>query len=124
MRLFKLLSAGLFGLGIAAAPTLASAAEWGAIAYDTGSGHIGYSWHGTGVEVAKAAALKACGTAGCTIVIDIGPGLCGALATAPNPTGWGAASRSTRANAELGAIADCEKVNRGACKIQVSDCNQ
>jgi hypothetical protein len=123
MSHLKLLTASVLGLAVLI-PMAASAAEWGAIAYDAHTGRIGYSWHGTGVEIAKAAALKACGTAGCAIVIDIGPGLCGALATAPNPTGWGAASRSTRANAELGAMADCEKANHGVCKVQNSDCNQ
>jgi len=125
MRRSTLIAAGLFALGtLAAQPVAASAAEYGAIAYDVASGRIGYSWHGPSVANANQAAINACGTAGCRIVIEIGPGLCGALATAPNPAGWGAASRSTRADAELGAITDCQRVNYGQCRIQVSDCNQ
>jgi hypothetical protein len=125
MRRSTLIAAGLLAFGaLAAQPVAASAAEYGAIAYDVASGHIGYSWHGPTVANANAAALSACGMTGCRIVIEIGPGLCGALATAPNPAGWGAASRSTRADAELGAMADCQRVNYGVCRVQSSDCNQ
>ena len=74
--------------------------------------------------IANAAALSACNTADCKIVIEIGPGLCGALATAPNPTGWGTSSRGTRGDAELGAMEVCQHYNVGQCKVQASDCNQ
>jgi len=94
------------------------------VAYDVGTGHIGSSWHGASLAIANAAALHACNTAGCKIVIEIGPGLCGALATAPNPTGWGASSRGARGDAELGAMEICQHYNAGQCKVQVSDCNQ
>jgi Domain of unknown function (DUF4189) len=105
-------------------PTAASAAEWGAIAYDSGSGKIGYSWHAGSLSAANTGALKACTTAGCKIVIEIGPGLCGALATAVNPTGWGAASRGTRSTAELSAMEVCQHYNAGQCTVQASDCNK
>ncbi len=94
------------------------------MAYDTGTGHIGSSWHGGTLAIANAAALKACNSSGCKIVIEIGPGMCGALATAANPTGWGAASRGSRSNADLGAMEVCQHYNAGQCTVQVSDCNK
>jgi Domain of unknown function (DUF4189) len=125
IRHSMLIVSGVIGLGgVASYPTVASAAEYGAMAYDVGAGRIGSSWHGASLAIANAAALNACNSAGCKIVIEIGPGLCGALATAPNPTGWGAASRGTRGDAELGAMEVCQHYNLGQCKVQASDCNQ
>ena len=126
MRSAILIAASILGLGIFASyPRAASAQEYGAIAYDTGTGRWGDSWHGATVKVANSQALNACGTAGCKIVIEIGPGLCGALATmATNSRGWGAASRNTRDAAKLGAMEDCQKANPGQCTVQVTDCNK
>jgi Domain of unknown function (DUF4189) len=125
IRHSRLIVSGIIGLcSFASFPTAASAAEYGAMAYDIGTGRIGSSWHGASLAIANAAALQACNTAGCKIVIEIGPGLCGSLATAPNPTGWGASSRGTRGDAELGAMEVCQHYNVGQCKVQASDCNQ
>ena len=116
---------GAAGSLVPALSIAASAAEYGAIAYDAGTGRFGYSWHGATAAVANNVALNGCASAGCKIVIEIGPGLCGALATmATNSRGWGAASRSTRDAASLGAMEDCQKANPGQCKVQVNDCNQ
>jgi hypothetical protein len=125
MRASAIVAAGLVSLAITAAqPTAASAAEYGAIACDTSSLKWGDSWHAATLAQANTLAMNECATAGCKIVIEIGPGLCGSLATAPNPAGWGAASRGTRAAAELGAMENCQNANAGQCKVQASDCNQ
>jgi hypothetical protein len=125
IRHSMLIVSGIIGLGsFASYPTAASAAEYGAMAYDIGTGRIGSSWHAASLAIANAAALSACNTFDCKIVIEIGPGLCGALATAPNPTGWGTSSRGTRGDAELGAMEVCQHYNVGQCKVQASDCNQ
>jgi hypothetical protein len=118
-------ASGIIGLAsLLALSVPAFAAEYGAIAYDTGTGKMGWTWHGPSVAQANAGAISACVTAGCKVVIEIGSGMCGALATTPNGKGWGAASRSTRDAAQLGAMEDCQKANTGQCKVQTSDCNQ
>jgi len=116
---------GAAGLLVPAFSIAASDAEYGAIAYDAGTGRFGYSWHLATAAVANSQALNECGTRGCKIVIEIGPGQCGALATmATDRTGWGAASRNTRDAASLAAMQDCQKANPGQCKVQVIDCNK
>jgi len=65
----------------------ASAAEYEAIAYDTSSLKWGDSWHAATLAQANTMAMNQRAAANCKIVMEIGPGLCGALATAPNPTG-------------------------------------
>jgi Domain of unknown function (DUF4189) len=116
---------GVIGMAsVAAFSTAASAAEYGAMAYDVGSGMVGSSWHAPTLAAANAVALQTCKTAGCKIIIEIGPGMCGALATAPNPTGWGSASRGKRSDADLSAMEVCQHYNAGQCKVQVSDCNK
>jgi hypothetical protein len=125
MRHSILIVAGLVGLGVfSSLATAASAAEYGAIAYDTGTGRWGDSRHYVTVGGATTKALAECAAAGCKTVIEIGPALCGALANTANYKGWGAASRSTRAAAELGAMEACQNANTGQCRLQVSDCNQ
>jgi len=126
MRSAALIVAAFLGFALAASyPVNASAAEYGAIAYDSNAGKIGWSWHAPTIAAANTAAFNACGgSAGCKVVIEIGPGLCGALATGQNPAVWGAASRNTRDAAALGAMEDCQKANRGQCKVQGSDCNK
>jgi hypothetical protein len=124
MRRMHFVASGIVGLAtLLTLSAPAFAAEYGAIAYDTGTGRMGWSWHGPSVGQANAAAMSSCATGGCKTVIEIGPGMCGALATTPNGKGWGAASRNNRAAAELGAMQDCQKANTGQCKIQTSDCN-
>ena len=124
MRRTHFVASGIVGLAtLLTLSAPAFAAEYGAIAYDTGTGRMGWSWHGPSVGQANAAAISSCATAGCKTVIEIGPTMCGALATTPNGKGWGAASRSTRAAAELGAMENCQKANAGQCKVQTSDCN-
>jgi hypothetical protein len=125
MRRTHFVASGLIGLAsFLALSAPAFAAEYAAIAYDTGTGHMGWTWHAPSAGQAKAGAITACATGGCKAVIEIGAGMCGALATTPNGKGWGAASRNTRDAAELGAMQDCQKANSGQCKVQTSDCNQ
>jgi hypothetical protein len=125
MRRSLLIAAGLASFGVFASyATVASAAEYGAIAYDGGTGRWGDSWHYASVAAANGRALSECATGRCKIVIEIGPGQCGALATAPNPTGWGAATRGSRAASELGAMQACQNANSGQCKVVMSDCNK
>jgi hypothetical protein len=125
IRRSMLIVTSIAGLAsLASFSTAASAAEYGAMAYDSGAGMVGSSWHAATLAAANAAALQACKSAGCKIVIEIGPGMCGALATASNPTGWGSASRGKRSDADLSAMEVCQRYNSGQCKVQVSDCNK
>ena len=118
----------LFALGlgvVVASPISAFGQEWGAIAYDRGTGRWGDSWHYSSVEQANNIAVNNCGTPGCEVVAQIGAGMCGALATATgNPRGFGWATRPTRADAELVAMETCQGYNAGQCRVQATDCNQ
>ena len=70
MRASAIVAAGLVSLAISAAqPTAASAAEYGAIAYDTSSPKWGDSWHAATLAEANTLAMNECATAGCKIVI-------------------------------------------------------
>jgi len=124
MRRSILIAASLSGFTIFASfATSAAAAGYGAIAYDGSNGRWGDSWRYSSVAGANERALNECGSGGCKVVIEIGPGQCGALATAGDPSGWGAATRNTRDGAELGAMQACQQANTGQCSIQASDCN-
>src|ERR1700691_536640 len=118
MRCTQFVAGGIIGLAtlLALSPS-AFAAEYGAIAYDTGTGHMGWTWHAPSSTQADAGAITACATAGCKAVIEIGAGMCGALATTPDGKGWGAASRSNSDAAKLGAMQDCQKANTGQCTV-------
>ena len=118
----------LFALGlgvVVASPITAFAQNWGAIAYDRGTGRWGDSWHYPTVAEANNIALNNCATDGCKVYVEIGPNQCGALAiAAANPKGYGWATRAERADAELNALENCQGRNAGQCKLKVSDCNR
>jgi hypothetical protein len=101
-------------------------AEFGAIAYDQGTGHYGFSWNETAPQRAAELAKKDCGTGDCR-VFPVSPRQCGALATAENQkesTAWGVSIRPNKGDAEARAIADCQKHTQGQCKVKGSECNR
>ncbi len=124
MRQLGLFAAGAM-LGMLAIATPAHA-EFGAIAYDQGTGHYGFSWNETAPERAAELAKKDCGTGNCR-VFPVAPQQCGALATAENQkesTAWGVSIRPNKGDAEARAIADCQKHTQGQCKVKGSECNR
>src|SRR5580698_6517208 len=69
MRRTNFIASGIIGCAtLLALSAPAFAAEYGAIAYDTGSGRMGWSWHGPSVAQANTSALSACASAGCKTV--------------------------------------------------------
>ena len=96
----------------------------GALAWDRGTGKYGVSWSQATPERADAVALNECSASGCKVLLQIGPKMCGALATTRDGKHAGAARRNDRDTAQLAALANCQKGNAGECITRVADCNK
>jgi len=105
-------------------PVSPALSQYGAIAWDEGTGKRGWSLNQDTPERAAEVALGACGVAGCKVIVRTGPAMCSALATTENGKYIGAASRADRVDARLAALANCQKGNAGECAIQLTTCNQ
>jgi serine/threonine-protein kinase len=104
----------------AAAPAFAG---YGAIAWDKETGKRGWSWNQATQQQADKTALSECGASGCTVIIRVGPGRCGALATTADGKQAGGAARKSRDQARFTALKGCPKKS-GECVIRVSECNK
>jgi len=119
-----------YALGIAAVlGTLTGAtpafADYGAIAYDRNNCAWGRSWHHQSPGRAVEAALSECGHRGCRVMLEVGPGECGALAATDNCRGFGWAKRYSRREAQEAAMNSCRGYNgAGVCSVRVVDCNR
>jgi hypothetical protein len=122
MRFTLLLAASL--LASLVAGTMPVRAQSGAIAYDSHNCAWGDSWNFPNPGAAADRALANCKHPGCRVVAQIGPRQCAALAATADCHGWGWASRGGRAEAELGAMQECQKYNAGQCTVRLSDCNR
>ena len=91
----------------------ARADYYGAIAYSTGSGAVGYSYDYGSRYAAEARALNECG-GGCFIATWF-RNACGALAVGPR--GWGAAWANSRSGAERAALGYCAQ-NTAGCYVK------
>jgi hypothetical protein len=101
-------------------------AEYGAIAYDQGSGRYGFAWNKGTQRQATDTAMKDCGSDKCKL-IPVPGGKCGALATSADEkesNAWGVSIRERKPDAELAAIQNCQKRTSGQCKIKGSECNR
>src|SRR5713101_6865705 len=87
----------------------ARAAEYGAIAWDEGTGKYSASWNQPTQRRADEVAISECGASGCKVVRQIGPKMCGALALSENGKKAGAAFRKDRDAARLAALKACPK---------------
>ena len=118
----------LTAAGILAATLLLSAppahAQFGAIAYDGKTGHWSMSLNKPAPQAALASALHNCGASDCRVVIRLRPRMCGAVASAGTPKGFGASARPSRDQARLAALSDCKKANAGECVVKFSSCNR
>lgn len=99
-------------------------AQLGAIAYDRATGQYGMSWNRPNPKSAIAVAISRCGATGCRVVIRLHPRQCGAIASAGNPKGFGAAARPSLDQARLAAMTNCRKANSGECVVKISQCNK
>ena len=102
-----------------------ASAGYGAIAFDQHNCAWGRSWNFATAQKAAAVALAECGRRGCKVIVRIGPRQCGSLSSTPNCRGWGAATRSTLAEAQNVGLQSCARANTGTlCTVKVGDCNQ
>ena len=108
-----------------------AADKYGAIAIGTKSNiWYGVAWDRDDKEAAKSAAMHGCmkqarkkGSTNCRIVHSFSDA-CAALAWLNPGTGWGTAVRSSKAEAESAALAQCRSDNpRRRCVLAGSWCN-
>jgi hypothetical protein len=114
----------LLGLGYTLLPAIPALAGYGAIAWDRGTGKYGVSWNQPTPRRAEEAALGECGASGCKVVGEVGPAMCGALATTADGKHAGAARRKDRDAARLAALKNCNKDQAGECTVRATDCNK
>jgi len=114
-------AATLVGLLTAAEPAFA---DFGAIAYDQHNCAFGRSWHQQSPQRAADVALGECAHPGCRVVMQVGPGQCGAVAVTQNCHGFGWATRPSRDAAQLAAMTECQRYNAGQCNARIVDCNR
>ncbi len=95
---------------LAASATQAAADNFGAIAYSTGSGAIGYSYDYGSRDEAEEHALQECGP-GCQVVVWF-KNACGAVA-AGSDRGYGTGWADSRGEAEETAMRYCQQNSQG-----------
>jgi clan AA aspartic protease (TIGR02281 family) len=98
--------------------------QYGAIAWDEGTGKRGWSLNQDKPQRAAEVVLGACGTAGCKVIVRTGPAMCSAMAATEDGKYIGVASRADRIEALLSALTNCQKGNAGECPVQLTTCNQ
>jgi hypothetical protein len=124
MRPLAWTAIALLAFGYALLPAAPAFAEYGAIAWDRGTGKYGASWNQPTRQRAIEAAVGECGASGCRVVGKIEPRMCGALATTEDGKHAGAAARRDREAARVAALKDCQKNNAGECVVRATDCNK
>src|SRR5438046_10745986 len=113
MRRTTLTAAALWSLGSVLLTAMPALAEYGAIAWDKGTGKRGWSWNQDTPRRAAKVAFDECGSAGCKVIMRTGRGRCAALATTEAGKYAGAASRKDRDRARLAALKNCQKGSAG-----------
>jgi hypothetical protein len=124
MRLATLTAAALLSLASTLLIAVPARAQYGAIAWDEGSGKYGASWDKESPQRAAEAAIAECGATGCKVIIRPGRRECAALATTENGKYAGGAARKDRDTARIAALANCKKGKAGECTVRVTDCNK
>jgi|SRR6516225_5460919 hypothetical protein len=124
MRRATLVAAALLGLASVLLIAAPASAQYGAIAWDEGSGKYGASWDKGSPQRAAEAAIAECGATSCKVIIRPGRKECAALATTENGKYAGGAARRDRDAARLAALANCKKGKAGECTVRVTDCNK
>jgi hypothetical protein len=123
MHRSTLIAVALLAFGSVLFAALPTRAEYGAIAWDEGTGKYSASWNQPTQRRADEVAISECGASGCKVVRQIGPKMCGALALSENGKKAGAAFRKDRDAARLAALKACPK-QAGECVVRVADCNK
>ncbi len=104
-----------------AAPAFAG---YGAVAFDEKTSKYGFGWNEATQKSANEAALQACNSTDCKVVIPVPPRRCAALATGETGNAWGGNVNATRDAAKLRALENCQKRTSGKCILRGSDCNR
>ena len=115
------IAVGVAGIVASGAPAMA---DFGAIAYDQRNCAVGRSWHYDNPSHARDVALAECGHRDCRVILEVGPGQCGAIAVTPDCHGYGWAKRDSRDGARLAAMENCQHYNAGQCSVRTVDCNR
>ncbi len=111
----------LLVLGLAAAPAFAG---YGAVAFDGKTAKYGFAWNEDTQKRADEAALQACNSADCKVVMPVPPRRCAALATRSRGSTWGGNVGASLDTAKLHALEVCQKHTSGKCVLRGSDCNR
>ena len=111
----------LLVLALSAAPAFAG---YGAVAFDEKTAKYGFGWNEDTQKRADEAALQACNSADCKVVIPVPPRKCAAFATAEKGSAWGGNVDVARDKAKLRALENCQKNTSGKCVLRGSDCNR
>lgn len=123
MRRAAIIAAGFSALlvSVAAAPSFAG---YGAVAFDEKSAKYGFGWNEDTQKRANEAAIQACNSEACKVVIPVPPRKCAAFATGEKGNAWGGNVDAARDKAKLRAIENCQKNTSGKCVLRGSDCNR
>lgn len=95
--------------------------SYGAIALNAVTGAGGITANYASQSLANSEAIKLC-TGACTVVLEFGSLMCGALARSTN-LAYGWASNSKKSNAESTALSNCVSQGGKECVIVLSQCN-
>ena len=111
------LTVGLFAIALVAPSGEAAAQNFGAIAFSTGTGAIGWSFDYGSKSSAESAALANCRQHGADCIIATWfRNACGAIAVGDG-NGWGAAWSNYRNGAESEALQICRR-NTSNCTVR------
>ncbi len=124
MRRATLIVMGFSALMILALSAAPAFAGYGAVAFDEKTAKYGFGWNEDTQKRADEAALQACNSEGCKVVIPVPPRRCAALATGEKGSAWGGNVGATRDAAKLRALENCQKRTSGKCVLRGSDCNR
>ena len=112
----KIIAAVALAATLAAVPTLASAASWGAIAFSPSTQALGWTHDYSNETQAERAAMSYCGKNAddCEVAISF-HNACGAVAVGRNG-GWGADWGTDDYEAQQSALGACSE-HDGGCKV-------
>lgn len=95
---------------------------YGAVAYAPDTRDWRLRWQAVDPQRARQRALADCAAPDCRVVLEFGPGQCGALALGQQ-SGFGVGLGDTPAAAEAAALAECQRAGSG-CRVAPAECNR
>jgi hypothetical protein len=95
---------------------------FGSITINQLNGRAGIIANTTSQNKANSESLKLCGES-CVVVLEFGPGKCGALARSEAAPVFGWATGNDKPDTSIAALIQCQNKHALDCKIQLSECN-